>query len=362
MKKILIIEDQQLLREEVCDWFCFEGYITYSAANGREGMDLARKHLPHLILCDIMMPEMNGNQVLSALRSEPSTSVIPFIFMTALSERDHIRTGMEQGADDYITKPFTREELLNAVTMRLEKTDAVHRQSESHLEELRKNLLTSLPHELRTPLNGILGFGQLLKDHPDTFEPGELPVIGERIYASAMRLYRLIQNYLLYAQLELQKHGPDQKYELMNPHEVCRETCLKVATNRNRTDDLILKTGTGTVFMPEPEFAKLVEELTDNAFKFSVSGQKVTVRCDATGEHFNLIVEDEGRGISPEDLKKIGAFMQFERRIYEQQGFGLGLVIAKKIAQLFRGHLSVMSEHDHGTRIRVTLPGAASIT
>lgn len=357
MKKILIIEDQKVLRDEVKDWFEFEGYLALAAQDGKEGIELARRHLPDLVLCDIMMPEMDGNEVLKQLRMNQSTSLIPFIFMTALAERTQVRSGMENGADDYITKPFTRIEMLNAVNARLEKVNEIQERSSAALQELRYNLITSLPHELRTPLNGMLGFGQMLKDYPNSFKPEELPEIGERIYSSAMRLYRLIQNYLLYAQLELKRTGLVQQFELSNAQDVITKAAKKIAASSNRKEDLILELTAGIPFMPELEMTKVIEELTDNAFKFSSPGKKVILHAGFIGGKFCLSIADQGCGISAEDLKKVGAFMQFERKIHEQQGFGLGLSISKRIIELFDGELLIESELGQGTKIKVTLPG-----
>ncbi len=96
--------------------------------------------------------------------------------------------------------------------------------------------------------------------------------------------------------------------------------------------------------------------MVDNAFKFSAPGQKVIVECREEEGFFTLVVEDQGRGMLAEDMKKIGAFMQFERTMYEQQGFGLGLVISKQIAELFNGSLKIASESGQGTRITVQIP------
>ena len=357
MKKILIIEDQRMLREEVSDWFEFEGFKIFSAANGREGVELAVKHLPDLILCDIMMPEMDGNEVLEILRNNPVTSLIPFIFMTALAERRQVRTGMEQGADDYITKPFTRAELLDAVAARLEKSDEIRERSGADLEELRNNLITGLPHELRTPLNGMLGFGQMLKNYPESFSPEELPEIGNRIYDSAVRLFRLIQNYLLYAQLELKRSGRSQKFELERAGEIAIRTIRNVAEKYKRENDLIINEGKGVVFAPELEFSKIIEEISDNAFRFSSPGQKVVLSFGTKDQYFTIIIRDYGCGISAENLRKIGAFMQFERKLREQQGSGLGLIISERIAELFDGTLTVESEYGKGTSVVVKIPG-----
>ncbi|MCC5664187.1 EAL domain-containing response regulator [Nostoc sp. CHAB 5784] len=121
MPKILIIEDEEAVRENLLDLLEAEDFETIAAANGRIGVHLAISEVPDLILCDMMMPQLDGYGVLTALRQDPSTATIPFIFLTAKSAKSDFRQGMNMGADDYITKPFTRAELLSAIMNRLEK-------------------------------------------------------------------------------------------------------------------------------------------------------------------------------------------------------------------------------------------------
>jgi CRP-like cAMP-binding protein len=121
MTKILIIEDNNDIRENVIEILRLGGYEVYEADNGKTGTELAIKHLPDLILCDIMMGDLDGYGVLHLLSKHEATKTIPFIFMTAKSERADIRKGMELGADDYLTKPFDDTELLNAIETRLKK-------------------------------------------------------------------------------------------------------------------------------------------------------------------------------------------------------------------------------------------------
>ncbi|MEH2438105.1 MAG: EAL domain-containing response regulator [Nostoc sp.] len=121
MPKILIIEDEEAVRENILDLLEAENFETIAAANGRIGVDLAISEVPDLILCDMMMPQLDGYGVLTALRQNPSTVTIPFIFLTAKSAKSDFRQGMNMGADDYITKPFTRAELLSTIMNRLEK-------------------------------------------------------------------------------------------------------------------------------------------------------------------------------------------------------------------------------------------------
>jgi DNA-binding response OmpR family regulator/DNA-binding CsgD family transcriptional regulator len=121
MKKILIIEDEQELSEGIAEILKFEGYTPFQSGNGLNGLKLANIVSPDLILCDIVMPDIDGYEVLKRFRKESSKKLVPFIFITALTDRKNYRKGMELGADDYLTKPFTRNELLNAVTSKMEK-------------------------------------------------------------------------------------------------------------------------------------------------------------------------------------------------------------------------------------------------
>lgn len=121
MKKVLIIEDNDDIREGTAEILDLAGYETFTAKNGKIGVDLAVKHLPDIILCDIMMPELDGYGVLYLLQKNPQTVNIPFIFLTAKAERADMRKGMEMGADDYLTKPFDDVELFNSIESRLKK-------------------------------------------------------------------------------------------------------------------------------------------------------------------------------------------------------------------------------------------------
>ncbi len=125
MKKILLIEDNDDVRENTAEILELSNYKVFTAPNGKDGVEVAFRELPDLIVCDIMMPVLDGYGVLHMLSKNPQTSAIPFIFLTAKSEKGDFRKGMEMGADDYLTKPFNGIELLNAVEARLKKNDAL---------------------------------------------------------------------------------------------------------------------------------------------------------------------------------------------------------------------------------------------
>jgi len=121
MKKILVIEDESETRENLVLMLDMEGFKALSAPNGRKGVAVAKKELPDVILCDVSMPELDGYGVLEALRADETTVSIPFIFLTAKSDKKDLRTGMNLGADDYLTKPASAEEVLAAIAARLER-------------------------------------------------------------------------------------------------------------------------------------------------------------------------------------------------------------------------------------------------
>ena len=120
-KKVLVIEDNTDIRENVVEILQLADFTVFEADNGKIGVELALKNLPDIILCDIMMPELDGYGVLYLLGKNPETAAIPFIFLTAKAEKVDLRKGMEMGADDYLTKPFDDIELLNAIESRLKK-------------------------------------------------------------------------------------------------------------------------------------------------------------------------------------------------------------------------------------------------
>lgn len=156
MKTILVIEDQDPIRANIAAMLNRSGFQAVEAPNGRIGLDLAKAYLPDLIVCDIMMPDLDGYGVFTELRQDADTATIPFIFLTAKADRSDVRQGMNLGADDYLTKPFTRDELIGAVTSRLQKQATI---TQPYIEEMKRaaeNLskiayadpLTNLPNRI----------------------------------------------------------------------------------------------------------------------------------------------------------------------------------------------------------------------
>ncbi len=362
MTKILVIEDEQHMRLNILEMLEYEGFETIGAENGHIGVQLAKEHLPDLILCDVVMPELNGYGVLAELHRDPLTATIPFIFLTAQATMDNLREGMNLGADDYLTKPFTIDELLATIQTRLEKHSVVSEHASKQLEDLRLNLSRSLPHELRTPLQGILGLSDLFIVSPQMFsKSNDIIEVGKILQDSALRLQRLVENYLIYANLRLREYTPKSKenerrqedIEVIKVEHVINVVAVHKAKKAQRQDDLILDLVEAEIRITENDLQKIVEELLDNAFKFSKAGTPIRVATAVNRDQFTLSVTDQGRGMTKEQIANIGAYMQFDRRQYEQQGSGLGLSIARLLTQLHGGELTIESKMNQGTTVNV---------
>lgn len=177
MKKILLIEDDTVLRENTAELLELSNYLVITASNGKLGIALAKQNIPDLIVCDIMMPEVDGYGVLETLSKDTSTNQIPFIFLSAKTEHKEIRKGMDLGADDYLTKPYEEDELINAIESRIAKAAIL------------KNLLKAAP-ELPCQENKLQNLNELkvfFDDHGEEYCFKQ----GEHIYKEGGRSFRV---------------------------------------------------------------------------------------------------------------------------------------------------------------------------
>ncbi len=363
VKKILVIDDEEWLREMIQLALRQRGYEVIEAQNGPEGIEKARKELPDLILCDVNMGKVDGYLTLAALRTEAPTAAIPFILMTGLADNAGMRHGMELGADDYLPKPFTTDVLYAAVEARLKKSQTVRDEAERKLVSLQSNITLMMPHEMRTPLNGIITNAELLATSAATLKPAEIAEMGQEIHHSGQRLERLIENFLIYAQLEMIAADPKNVNALRSgktdhPKPVIERLAAAQAAQSRRPADLIIQAEDVLLPMSEDYFGRIVNELVHNAFKFSEAGSPVRVKLSEVFNGVIFSVSNRGRGFSTEQIKRIGAYMQFDRKMQDQQGLGLGLTIVKRLVELHGGSLSIEGQKGEGATITAKLPQA----
>lgn len=361
-RRILVIDDEELIRRLIVEIIELEGFEAISAEHGLQGVEFAKTYHPDLIICDVTMPYLDGLGTLAALRKDPQTASIPFIFLTAKIDHSDIRQGMNLGADDYLPKPVGRDELVTAIRAQFQKHSWMREQYEKKMEELRRNISSSLPHELRTPLNGILGMSELLLDVYDTFSREEILEMVRDIHISARRLHRLVENFWVYAKLETLCTDPGhlelirKQAQTYSTKAIIEKVALTKARDFSRIPDLCLTVADEVIRISDSHLAKVVEELLENAFKYSIPGTPVIVTGTAGSETYLLTVTEQGRGMTANQIADIGAYMQFERTIYEQQGAGLGLAIVQRIVELNEGNLRIESVPDEQTKVEVEIP------
>lgn len=238
---------------------------------------------------------------------------------------------------------------------------SLHQTVRASLDHLRTNLVQVMPHELRTPLNGIMGFSQLLQESWKDFSPEQVEEMLRDVCQSGRRMERAVDNYCLFAQLEILASDPQAlltffRKEPRPVHAAAEEAATRQAAVWQRTADLQLDLEPGEVLVAEPYLSKALLETIDNAFKFSPAGSPVRVRGRLEGDSYLLTVSDEGRGMTKKQTEQVGAFIQFDRARFEQQGWGLGLALTQRLAQIFGIAFKLTSEPDKGTTVRLAFP------
>jgi two-component system sensor histidine kinase/response regulator len=194
MHNVLVIDDVDDVRQAVVKTLQHFGFATREARNGRAGIQMALEDAPDLIICDVRMPEMDGYRTLNAIRDLPAIANIPFIFLTAAMDKSDVRRGMLSGADDYLTKPFTPEELFEAVATRLARQTELKCEFFKHAEKLRKGVDHLFAREITGPLDGILGLtADMLRD-ADRAQPEKVAESARRINESILRLNQLAKS------------------------------------------------------------------------------------------------------------------------------------------------------------------------
>ena len=358
-KTILVIDDDERIRDLVVAYLEGEGYRVLQTANGHEGIETAHQELPDLIICDVNMPEVDGYQVLSELQSDQQTRLIPFVFLTANDQRNDVRRGMESGADDYLTKPFTSEELLNMVEILLTKRRMLNEHSQGRMGELRQSIARALPHEVRTPLTMIYGYSSLLLEETARLDP-ELASMVTAISQGAGRLYELSERFLLYTEIELLAADPLQivRQSVNCPHELLAQIAQEAANSAGRGKDLILNLEHSSLALEKLHLTILVRELMNNACKFSTTGTPIEI-CSSVVKYM-ISVTDHGCGMTDQQIANIDAYMQFDRDFYEQQGVGLGLALVKRIAELYGGQLEIRSQPGEYTTVFASVSAVVS--
>jgi two-component system, sensor histidine kinase and response regulator len=372
MSTILVIEDETAVRCNMLELLEAEGFRSIGAEGGGIGVNLAREIQPDLILCDVMMgADMDGYGVLETLRQLPETATIPFIFVTAKTTRADFRQGMQLGADDYLTKPFTRQELLDAIAIRVSRNHQVLKlqqqmQDLRDMNVIKDDMLSTVSHDMRAPLMNMkmaIEMLQICGDSPKRDHYLEI------LRDECLRESQMVDNLLDLKRLE------SRDYKLIaEPLDLAPWLTEVVERFRLRTDmaDQRLCLQAPVSSGPTPRIAcdrssleRVVVELINNACKYTPSGGTIEViASQPTGQPtgqptspptWTLIVQNQAT-IDPEALPHI--FDKFYRGPKSQQqatGSGLGLALVKEFVQRLGGTIGARCEGGW-TRFAVELP------
>jgi len=359
--QVLIIEDDTQIRENLAEMLSLHGYEVDTAINGREGISQAMLRPPQLILCDIMMPEVDGYQVLDVIRNNQLTATTPFIFLTAKTESADLRRGMAQGADDYLTKPFTLDNLLSSINSRLQREALRKAELKAQLDNYRHNLASVSIHESNTALTGILGFSSLLTDQHQHFTGAEIATMAHMIKVCGLRLKRSLDNIQLMDSLRhMEPANPTYLFYTSGTCQITQSmvnSCMEaIALRQDRRVNYRLEIEEAPLDLSAESLTTCLTELLDNACKFSASDQCVTVQGSVQANQYSLTITNQGQPFPAGGLAQIGAYTQFDRYQYEQQGFGIGLSITQRMLDLNQGSFTIDSPAPGLTVVVVRLP------
>ncbi|MCS5712192.1 ATP-binding protein [Candidatus Berkiella aquae] len=354
---ILLVDDNNDMRNYIAKLLTPHCEVQI-ATDGRVALDKIQESIPDLILSDIMMPNMNGFQLLNAIRSNPATQSLPFILISARAGEEAKVEGLEAGADDYLIKPFSVRELLARVKTNLD----LHRARCKIMTELnsiskfKSQFISNMSHELRTPLNAILGYSKMMQmGMLDTAESRKNAV--KNIIVAGQHLLDLINDSLDLSQIEAGKLVLNLEWIEIRPF---------VSKIYSLLNDLALKKKVKLQFECQSSLKwikadpirlkQILINLINNAIKFNLSDGQVDVNFYHSHDNLWITcqIKDTGIGISAEKLSKL--FVEFYRASQSQEGTGLGLALTKHLVELHGGTISVESTVNVGTIFTFNLP------
>ena len=370
---ILVVDDTEALREEIELMLQLEGFGVWTASNGVEALAVLEECFPDLILCDVMMPDMDGHQLAEEVRSRPAFTMVPFVFVSALSSREQIRYGMEVGADDYVPKPFTAQELLGAVRSRLSRAAALKANVDEKTASLQDQLVRAQKQELIGQLAGgivhdfnnlitvISTYANLAQSSGD--DSAQLHEDLEEIRRASGKAAGLSRRIL-----DLIREREREIIDLELPTLI---TELIAMLSRVFPKNIIIETswapGLPTVLADKHEMEQVFLNLIINSRDAMPNGGSVRLSAEraerlpsvsesevGASEFLCVTVADDGPGIPTEARDKV--FDAFYSTKEVGQSTGLGLATARRLVEASGGHLELGASDGDGAVFHVYLP------
>jgi CheY-like chemotaxis protein/anti-sigma regulatory factor (Ser/Thr protein kinase) len=357
VSRILAIDDEPQVLSTVAKLLKAEGHEVDTAEDGATGIAQAAARHPDLILCDIIMPHPNGFEVLAALRRDPATAAIPVVFLTGVPDPTRLRAGKSLGAEDYLLKPFTREELVQAIEARLARVAFIRREADQRLQDLRTTLAGSLPRNLLMSLTSMLGLSAFLRDEGARLPPELVCELGQGVFEGSQRFQRAMEKIVFYADLErlaqatrtTPAFSDDRSARTGQPVTEAAQAAVEAA---GRQADLTLSVEDVAVCIDLAHLRRLVLEIVDNAARYSPRGTPLAVECRRADTQARIAVSDRGPGLPPDLRAEMDAPAGGCRSV-DDSGFGLAIV--RRIVSLYRGEVALGARPDGGTTVTVAL-------
>ncbi len=357
---ILLVDDEQVNLELFSAILEEEGYRTLSARDAAYALKLLESDRPDLIISDIYMPEMGGFEFYEKVQGLPELRSVPFIFLSALSDRAHVREGKELGADDYLTKPIDIDELVTTVRGKLKRAASMRSAMQNEFEALKEQVLSTLSHELNTPLTYIIGFSEIISSAASSITTDELKEFADLIHHGGGRLKNLVDDFLITVQID---SGQTRGYYETDKKRF--NLAESIPHLQGEYAPLAAEKGLGFTVNAEKELQvnasetlvrDIIGRLLSNAVKFTPKGS-VTLSATDEGDNVKVEVSDTGVGLPEQELPRVcDKFYQVNKDKQQQQGAGLGLYIAKSLADINQCKLELSSIENSGTKATLLIP------
>jgi len=361
--KILIVDDTPA-NIDVLDLFLEkEGHKISIAQSGESALDLADRISPDLILLDVMMPGIDGFETCRRLKSNDKTRDIPIIFITARNESADIIKGFSLGGVDYITKPFSQEEVCARVHLHLKLKTLMadlegKNQKLAELNDLKNKFIGMASHDLRNPISTIQGFSKILLDHGETLAEDAKNEFLQSIHKVSNDMLTLLGDLLNISTIESGKLELQVKLGSLKLLVEERVRMYQVmAERKNLATHLDIEEIAEFSFDPS-RISQVIDNLLSNAIKFSPPGKEIYIWLEQKNGQAKFSVRDQGPGISPGDQDKL--FKHFQklkaRPTADEPSHGLGLAIAKKMVEAHKGEITVESQPGSGATFSFAIP------
>ena len=361
--KILVIDDEESNLRLMSAILAPQGYEIITATNGSTALEMAAKERPDVILSDVMMPGLSGFEVCKRLKADPDTASIPVLLVTSLNQHENMINGMTAGANDFITKPIDKEDVVLRVR-NAAYTSSLHKELQQsydklkELEALKESLMHMIVHDLRSPLGGISGYLQLLE-----IQFKESPADSKSVdyLGKAMKtLHVLIEMISSLLDINRMEEGkmPLRKVSC-DLHKLFGEALETLGAEQNKCSvGIDPATDLPPVTCDPDIIRRVVANLLGNALKFTPANGQIKVSAVTEGNAVRITVSDNGPGIPPEYHSKIfEKFGQVEmRKENKMYSTGLGLTFCKLAIEAHSGAIGVKSEVGKGSEFWFTLP------